>query len=109
MEFIVKQSSVSDNEVAESDKEAKKRADGVSLGELRTLCDQTLFMLATGLDGMEPVLWPLLIEFVTPTTYASAVGNVLRCSCEIVKKRRARGDDVGLDYESRQGVNLPSR
>ena len=50
------------------------------------------------------MLWPYLIEFVTPVEYTGALGVVCKCVASIgFKKRKAQAEDFKLDYTA-QGI-----
>ena len=61
----MRHAAVGEAEVAADKKNAEK--EGTTLGEVRTLCDHTLYLFASGIEHMEEVLWPHLLEYITPS------------------------------------------
>ncbi|GCB82034.1 hypothetical protein scyTo_0023199 [Scyliorhinus torazame] len=75
--------------------------------DLRELCEGIMSFLVT-LDKMEDVLWPFLLEFVTPIHHTNALALVCRCLEQVgSRKRRQSLQHVLLDYNERLGLPKP--
>ncbi|XP_032872102.1 maestro heat-like repeat-containing protein family member 1 [Amblyraja radiata] len=85
----------------------QEAADQVSDEELRKLCEGTMDFLVT-LDVMEDVLWPFLLEFVTPVHYTNALTTVCRCLEKVgARKRQEKLETHALNYNERLGMPKP--
>ncbi|XP_059810875.1 maestro heat-like repeat-containing protein family member 1 [Hypanus sabinus] len=79
----------------------------VSDEELRRFCEGVLGSLVT-LDAMDDVLWPFLLEFVTPIQYTNALATVCRCLERVgAKRRREKQQRTALNYSERLGMPKP--
>ncbi|XP_041037765.1 maestro heat-like repeat-containing protein family member 1 [Carcharodon carcharias] len=75
--------------------------------DLRELCEGIMSFLVT-LDKMEDVLWPFLMEFVTPTQHTNALATVCRSLEHIGARKRRQGPQyVLLNYNERLGLPKP--
>ncbi|XP_062892506.1 maestro heat-like repeat-containing protein family member 1 [Mobula hypostoma] len=79
----------------------------VSDEELRRFCEGVLGSLV-GLDAMDDVLWPFLLEFVTPVQYTNALSTVCRCLERVgAKRKREKEQRTALNYSERLGMPKP--
>ncbi|XP_043542330.1 maestro heat-like repeat-containing protein family member 1 [Chiloscyllium plagiosum] len=82
-------------------------ADEVRDEDLCELCEGILSFLVS-LERMEDVLWPFLLEFVTPAQYTHALAVVCRCLEQVGnRKRRQSLQYVLLNYNERLGLPKP--
>ncbi|XP_012503521.1 PREDICTED: maestro heat-like repeat-containing protein family member 1 isoform X4 [Propithecus coquereli] len=77
-------------------------ADGVQAMSIRTL-----YLVSTAVDRMSDVLWPYLLEFLTPVRFTGALTPLCRSLVHLAQKRQEVGADTFLiQYDAH--VNLPS-
>ncbi|XP_069322861.1 maestro heat-like repeat-containing protein family member 1 isoform X3 [Eulemur rufifrons] len=77
-------------------------ADGV-----RAMSIRTLYLVSTAVDRMSDVLWPYLLEFLTPVRFTGALTPLCRSLVHLAQKRQEVGADTFLiQYDAH--VNLPS-
>ncbi|XP_048380852.1 maestro heat-like repeat-containing protein family member 1 [Stegostoma tigrinum] len=82
-------------------------SDEVRDEDLRELCEGILSFLVT-LDRMDDVLWPFLLEFVSPVQHTNALAVVCRCLEQVGnRKRRQSLQYVLLNYNERLGLPKP--
>lgn len=65
---------------------ASQRADQVTDEDLVTVCETVMFMI-TNTVGMEDVLWPFLLEFLTMIHYTKALTTICNCLAHLGKKK----------------------
>jgi maestro heat-like repeat-containing protein family member 1 len=108
--FIIRQSSISDEEIDNWNKQqqgAKNKADpGTSPSEVRSICDHILNLMATTVKDTHNVLWPYLLEFVTKPDSFAALAGLAKSIAVLGKAKRDSGDhDFLIDFDRK--VNLP--
>ncbi|XP_077022638.1 maestro heat-like repeat-containing protein family member 1 isoform X3 [Tamandua tetradactyla] len=74
---------------------------------VRSISVSTLFLISATVDRMDDVLWPYLLEFLTPVQFTQALSPLCRSLVHLALKRQEAGTDAFLiPYDS--NVNLPS-
>ncbi|XP_034524671.1 maestro heat-like repeat-containing protein family member 1 isoform X6 [Ailuropoda melanoleuca] len=77
-------------------------ADGV-----RAISISTLYLVSTTVDRMSDVLWPYLLEFLTPVRFTGALTPLCKSLVHLAQKRQEVGADAFLiQYDG--NVTLPS-
>eukprot|EP01116_Phalansterium_solitarium_P016259 TRINITY_DN3745_c0_g1_i3.p1 TRINITY_DN3745_c0_g1~~TRINITY_DN3745_c0_g1_i3.p1 ORF type:complete len:1692 (-),score=828.04 TRINITY_DN3745_c0_g1_i3:272-5347(-) len=110
VEFVIRNAAIADDDVerwqAAQAKAKEKDRDAVSPFELRTISENILNLATTTIDQMQPVLWPLLLEFVVPVQYTPAFNMLAKCVGHLAGIKRASGArDYMIDFD--RAVNLP--
>eukprot|EP01094_Clydonella_sp_ATCC50884_P016628 TRINITY_DN2764_c0_g1_i4.p1 TRINITY_DN2764_c0_g1~~TRINITY_DN2764_c0_g1_i4.p1 ORF type:complete len:993 (-),score=383.24 TRINITY_DN2764_c0_g1_i4:263-3241(-) len=108
VEFIVRQSAITDAEVQKFDAAVKKSKKSVDLtpGKFRGMCDNILHLATTTVPSMQQVLWPYLFEFLVKPEYTDALAIVCRCIGHLAAaKREEQAPDYLLDFAV--SVNVP--
>ncbi|KAM6445551.1 maestro heat-like repeat-containing protein family member 1 isoform 2-T2 [Rhynochetos jubatus] len=104
VEFLVRQCALP------SDTHPKKQAadtDDLASDSVRSISVNTLFLLSTTVDRMSTVLWPFLLEFVTPVQFANALTPLCKSLVCLATKKHEEGEDASLvRYDL--NANLPS-
>uniref|UniRef100_G3TQT6 Maestro heat like repeat family member 1 n=2 Tax=Loxodonta africana TaxID=9785 RepID=G3TQT6_LOXAF len=74
---------------------------------VRAISISTLYLISTTVDRMSDVLWPYLLEFLTPVQFTGALTPLCRSLAHLALKRQEAGADAFLSqYEA--SANLPS-
>ncbi|XP_034373202.1 maestro heat-like repeat-containing protein family member 1 isoform X2 [Arvicanthis niloticus] len=87
----------------------KPGPDGEELAadSVRAVSIRTLYLVSTTVDRMNSVLWPYLLEFLTPVRFTAALTPLCRSLVHLALKRQEAGaDDSLIQYNS--NANLPS-
>ncbi|XP_051015759.1 maestro heat-like repeat-containing protein family member 1 [Acomys russatus] len=87
----------------------KPGPDGEDLAadSVRAVSVRTLYLVSTTVDRMNSVLWPYLLEFLTPVRFTAALTPLCRSLVHLALKRQEAGADAFLvQYNS--NANLPS-
>src|SRR3990167_5076446 len=108
IEFVIKQSAISDKEIEIFDEKLKKEKKTVELTpeRLRTMCDNVLHLATTTVDNMDTILWQYLFEFLVSPKYTDALAVICRCLAHVAsEKRKNNAADYELDFDKE--VNLP--
>ncbi|KAH0518889.1 Maestro heat-like repeat-containing protein family member 1 [Microtus ochrogaster] len=87
----------------------KPGPDGEDLAadSVRAVSIRTLYLVSTTVDRMNSVLWPYLLEFLTPVRFTAALTPLCRSLVHLALKRQEAGADAFLvQYNS--NANLPS-
>ncbi|XP_055656069.1 maestro heat-like repeat-containing protein family member 1 isoform X3 [Falco peregrinus] len=104
MEFLVRQCALS------SDAQPKKQppdADDLTSDSVQSISVNTLFLLSTTVDRMSNVLWPYLLEFVTPIQFTNALTPLCKSLMYLAMKKQEEGESASLiRYDL--NANLPS-
>ncbi|KAM6349421.1 maestro heat-like repeat-containing protein family member 1 isoform 2-T2 [Podargus strigoides] len=104
VEFLVRQCALP------SDTQPRKpppEADDLASDSVRSISVNTLFLLSTTVDRMNNVLWPHLLEFITPTQFTNALAPLCRSLLCLAMKKQEEGDAAALvRYDL--NANLPS-
>lgn len=105
VQFVVDQCAL-DTSNETPTKKVSKDPDHVTLSQLKSLCENVLNLSVTTVECMRPVLWPYLLEFITPITYTDALPIVCKSLGTIADHLREEDDEIyDLDYDVL--VNLP--
>ncbi|XP_062490639.1 maestro heat-like repeat-containing protein family member 1 isoform X2 [Pezoporus occidentalis] len=104
VEFLVRQCALA------SDGHPKKQAldaEDLSSDSVQSISINTLFLLSTTVDRMNNVLWPYLLEFVTPIQFTTALSPLCRSLMYLAMKKEEEGETASLiRYDV--NANLPS-
>ncbi|XP_077703792.1 maestro heat-like repeat-containing protein family member 1 isoform X2 [Canis aureus] len=74
---------------------------------VRAISISTLYLVSTTVDRMSDVLWPYLLEFLTPTRFTGALTPLCRSLVHLAQKKQEVGADAFLiQYDG--NVSLPS-
>ncbi|XP_036137118.1 maestro heat-like repeat-containing protein family member 1 isoform X1 [Molossus molossus] len=74
---------------------------------VRDISVSTLYLVSTTVDRMSDVLWPYLLEFLTPVHFTGALTPLCRSLVHLAQKRQEAGTDTLLiQYDG--NVTLPS-
>ncbi|XP_069882138.1 maestro heat-like repeat-containing protein family member 1 isoform X2 [Dipodomys merriami] len=74
---------------------------------VRAVSVRTLYLISTTVDRMSDVLWPYLLEFLTPVHFTAALTPLCRSLVHLALKRQETGADAFLvQYDTH--ANLPS-
>ncbi|CAM6090973.1 unnamed protein product [Calypogeia fissa] len=125
IEFLVRQCAIADQDVDHyrTEQEAIEKAMGlqatlppsknelklgaVSPGELRTVCEKSLLLLAGTMAETECFFWPYLLHLLVPVRYTGAIATVCKCIAEISRRRLLAGEVMTVDYAASSGVPRP--
>jgi hypothetical protein len=101
VEFIVRQCALPE------DKPSKKPPSGVTPGQLRQASNHILYVMATKVEAIQPVLWPFLFEMYCKPEFVNAVHVITKSVGAIgAMKRETNASDYMIDFRS--NVNVPS-
>eukprot|EP00794_Sanderia_malayensis_P004075 gene4075-4629_t len=105
VEFIVRQCSVSNEQINEMHKKNVDQDSDGALG-LKKLCDNILHLFTTTIADMENVLWPYLFQMLVNDQYTEAMHVLCKCLANLAtKKRDAECEGFEIDFVSQ--VNIP--
>ncbi|KAM6143045.1 LOW QUALITY PROTEIN: maestro heat-like repeat-containing protein family member 1 [Phoenicopterus ruber ruber] len=91
----------------ESPKSSAPDADDLTSDSVRSISVNTLFLLSTTVDRMSNVLWPYLLEFVTPIQFTNALTPLCKSLMYLAVKKQEEGENASLiRYDL--NANLPS-
>ncbi|OXB82683.1 UNVERIFIED_CONTAM: hypothetical protein H355_000381 [Colinus virginianus] len=82
-------------------------ADDHTSDSVRSISVSTLLLLSTTVDRMNNVLWPYLLEFITPVQFTNALTPVCRSLMHLSVKKQEEGGNASLIPYDLNG-NLPS-
>uniref|UniRef100_A0A8C6W8Z7 Maestro heat-like repeat family member 1 n=1 Tax=Nannospalax galili TaxID=1026970 RepID=A0A8C6W8Z7_NANGA len=87
----------------------KPGPDGEDLAadSVRAVSIRTLYLVSTTVDRMSNVLWPYLLEFLTPVRFTAALTPLCRSLVHLALKRQEAGADAFL-VQFNSHANLPS-
>ncbi|XP_006879292.1 PREDICTED: maestro heat-like repeat-containing protein family member 1 [Elephantulus edwardii] len=74
---------------------------------VRAISISTLYLISTTVDRMSDVLWPYLLEFLTPVRFTGALGPLCRSLAHLTLKRQEAGAEAFLIPFEASG-SLPS-
>ncbi|XP_074745596.1 maestro heat-like repeat-containing protein family member 1 isoform X1 [Strix uralensis] len=104
LEFLVRQCALP------SEPQPKKQlpdADDLASDSVQSISINTLFLLSTTVDRMNNVLWPYLLEFVTPIQFTNALTPLCKSLMYLATKKQEEGENASLiRYDL--NANLPS-
>nr|XP_038030601.1 maestro heat-like repeat-containing protein family member 1 isoform X1 [Anas platyrhynchos] len=104
MEYLVRQCALP------SEAQPKKQpldADDLTSDSVQSISVNTLFLLSTTVDRMNNVLWPYLLEFVTPIQFTNALTPLCKSLMYLAMKKQEEGENANLIRYDLNG-NLPS-
>ncbi|XP_020263565.1 protein SHOOT GRAVITROPISM 6 isoform X2 [Asparagus officinalis] len=119
VEFFVRHSAISDNEVKgfKTSKEFMRKSGPqfkkevmlgpVSLEELRAICDKGLLLLAITIPEMEHILWPFILKMIIPKEYTGAVAVVCKCISELCRHRSSHTNATFCEFSSSNNIPSP--
>ncbi|XP_067146158.1 maestro heat-like repeat-containing protein family member 1 isoform X4 [Apteryx mantelli] len=82
-------------------------ADDLASDSVQSISVNTLFLLSTTVDRMNNVLWPYLLEFVTPVQFTNALTPLCKSLLYLATKKQEEGENASLiRYDL--NANLPS-
>ncbi|KAM9235094.1 maestro heat-like repeat-containing protein family member 1 isoform 2-T2 [Leptosomus discolor] len=103
MEFLVRQCALP----SDAPKKQPPDADDLTSDSVRSISVNTLFLLSTTVDRMNTVLWPYLLEFVTPIQFTNALTPLCKSLMYLAVKKQEEGENSSLiRYDL--NANLPS-
>lgn len=82
-------------------------ADDLTSDSVQNISINTLFLISTTVDRMDAVLWPYLLEFVTPIQFTGALTPLCRSLMHLATKKQEEGENAALIHYDTQ-ANLPS-
>ncbi|XP_054638550.1 maestro heat-like repeat-containing protein family member 1 isoform X4 [Dunckerocampus dactyliophorus] len=74
---------------------------------LRSMCDNTLHLLTTTVGRLADVLWPKLLNYLTPSQYNNATTPLCR-SLIVLGNKKKENKEPSFNIDFTQEVNLPS-
>uniref|UniRef100_A0A8C3GNG6 Maestro heat like repeat family member 1 n=1 Tax=Cairina moschata TaxID=8855 RepID=A0A8C3GNG6_CAIMO len=80
---------------------------GAGSDSVQSISVNTLFLLSTTVDRMNNVLWPYLLEFVTPIQFTNALTPLCKSLMYLAMKKQEEGENASLIRYDLNG-NLPS-
>ncbi|XP_040592281.1 maestro heat-like repeat-containing protein family member 1 isoform X2 [Mesocricetus auratus] len=103
VDYIVQQCALPPEELE------KPSPDGEDLAvdSVRAVSIRTLYLVSTTVDRMNSVLWPYLLEFLTPVRFTAALTPLCRSLVHLALKRQEAGADASL-VQYNLNANLPS-
>ncbi|XP_077928000.1 maestro heat-like repeat-containing protein family member 1 isoform X3 [Halichoerus grypus] len=82
-------------------------SEDLATDSVRAISISTLYLVSTTVDRMSDVLWPYLLEFLTPVRFTGALTPLCKSLVHLAQKRQEVGADAFLiQYDS--NVTLPS-
>ncbi|KAM6171630.1 maestro heat-like repeat-containing protein family member 1 isoform 2-T2 [Erethizon dorsatum] len=105
IEYIVQQCALPPEQEPE-----KQNLEGEALAtedSVRAVSISTLYLVSTTVDRMSDVLWPYLLEFLTPVRFTAALTPLCRSLVHLALKRQEAGTDTLL-VQYNTHTNLPS-
>uniref|UniRef100_A0A8C4UPN4 Maestro heat like repeat family member 1 n=1 Tax=Falco tinnunculus TaxID=100819 RepID=A0A8C4UPN4_FALTI len=92
MEFLVRQCALS----SDQPKKQPPDADDLTSDSVQSISVNTLFLLSTTVDRMSNVLWPYLLEFVTPIQFTNALTPLCKSLMYLAMKKQEEGESASL-------------
>uniref|UniRef100_A0A8B9FUM1 Maestro heat like repeat family member 1 n=1 Tax=Amazona collaria TaxID=241587 RepID=A0A8B9FUM1_9PSIT len=103
VEFLVRQCALA----SELPKKQAPDAEDPASDSVQSISINTLLLLSTTVDRMSNVLWPYLLEFVTPIQFTNALTPLCRSLMYLAMKKEEEGESASLiRYDG--NANLPS-
>ncbi|XP_035172579.1 maestro heat-like repeat-containing protein family member 1 isoform X4 [Oxyura jamaicensis] len=103
LEYLVRQCALP----SEAPKKQPPDADDLTSDSVQSISVNTLFLLSTTVDRMNNVLWPYLLEFVTPIQFTNALTPLCKSLMYLAVKKQEEGENASLLRYDLNG-NLPS-
>ncbi|XP_045152237.1 maestro heat-like repeat-containing protein family member 1 isoform X5 [Echinops telfairi] len=105
MEYIVQQCALPPE--PQSERQSSGSED-LPADSVRAVSISTLYLISTTVDRMSSVLWPYLLEFLTPVQFTGALTPLCRSLAYLAQKQQQRaGPDAFLNQHESSG-NFPS-
>ncbi|XP_030409904.1 maestro heat-like repeat-containing protein family member 1 isoform X1 [Gopherus evgoodei] len=82
-------------------------ADDLTSDSVQNISINTLFLISTTVSRMDAVLWPYLLEFVTPIQFTGALTPLCRSLMHLAMKKQEEGENAFLIHYDTH-ANLPS-
>uniref|UniRef100_A0A8C3CKI9 Maestro heat like repeat family member 1 n=1 Tax=Cairina moschata TaxID=8855 RepID=A0A8C3CKI9_CAIMO len=92
MEYLVRQCALP----SEQPKKQPLDADDLTSDSVQSISVNTLFLLSTTVDRMNNVLWPYLLEFVTPIQFTNALTPLCKSLMYLAMKKQEEGENASL-------------
>lgn len=106
VEFIVKNCSITDEEIDKFKAAHAKHMPATTPADLRQISDHILNLMTTTVPASHQVLWPYLLEPLTKPNYSASVAAVCKAIAYIGQiKRTSNTEDFLIDFDKK--VNLP--
>lgn len=106
VEFIVKNCSITDDEIDKFKAAHAKQMPATTPADLRQISDHILNLMTTTVPSSHQVLWPFLLEPLTKPNYGASVSAVCKAIAFIGQiKRTSNTEDFLIDFDKK--VNLP--
>ncbi|XP_068789712.1 maestro heat-like repeat-containing protein family member 1 isoform X6 [Struthio camelus] len=103
LEYLIRQCALP----ADAPKKQLPDADDFTSDSVQSISVNTLFLLSTTVDRMSNVLWPYLLEFVTPIQFTNALTPLCKSLMYLAMKKQEEGENASLiRYDL--NANLPS-
>ncbi|XP_048338639.1 LOW QUALITY PROTEIN: maestro heat-like repeat-containing protein family member 1 [Sphaerodactylus townsendi] len=107
IEFLVRQCALPVEQSPQLPRRQSLEAEDLTDSHVREISVNTLFLISTTVDRMSEVLWPCLLEFVTPVHLTGALTPLCRSLVYLAVKKQEEGQkDFQLHYDT--NANLPS-
>nr|XP_056710567.1 maestro heat-like repeat-containing protein family member 1 [Euleptes europaea] len=107
IEFLVRQCALPVEQSSQLPRRQSLETEDLTDGHVRDISVNTLFLISTTVDRMSEVLWPCLLEFVTPVHLTGALAPLCRSLVHLAVKRQEEGQkDFQLHCDT--NGNLPS-
>uniref|UniRef100_A0A8C3CM07 Maestro heat like repeat family member 1 n=1 Tax=Cairina moschata TaxID=8855 RepID=A0A8C3CM07_CAIMO len=91
MEYLVRQCALPSEAVRQP-----LDADDLTSDSVQSISVNTLFLLSTTVDRMNNVLWPYLLEFVTPIQFTNALTPLCKSLMYLAMKKQEEGENASL-------------
>ncbi|XP_029779511.1 maestro heat-like repeat-containing protein family member 1 isoform X3 [Suricata suricatta] len=83
-------------------------SEGLPEDSVRAVSVRTLYLVSTTVDRMSDVLWPYLLEFLTPVRFTGALTPLCRSLVHLAQKRQEVATDAFLiQYDSNAALPSP--
>ncbi|XP_062822975.1 maestro heat-like repeat-containing protein family member 1 isoform X2 [Anolis carolinensis] len=106
IEFLVRQCALPANQALLLPRRSSLEMEDLTDSHVRDISVNTLFLISTTVDRMADVLWPYLLEFVTPIPLTNALTPLCKSLLFLAAQRQEEeGDGFQLTYDNN---GLPS-
>ncbi|XP_054840441.1 maestro heat-like repeat-containing protein family member 1 isoform X2 [Eublepharis macularius] len=107
IEFLVRQCALPVGQASQLPRRQSLETEDLTDAQVRDISVNTLFLISTTIDRMSEVLWPYLLEFVTPVHLSNALTPLCRSLIHLAAKKQEEGQkDFRLHSDTH--ANLPS-
>ncbi|XP_062987322.1 maestro heat-like repeat-containing protein family member 1 isoform X2 [Elgaria multicarinata webbii] len=107
IEFLVRQCALPVSQSSQLPRRHSLELEDLTDGQVRDISVNTLFLISTTVDRMADVLWPYLLEFVTPVHLTNALIPLCKSLIYLAAQRQEEEEsDFQLLYDA--NANLPS-